>query len=161
MEFVNKIPNWLRVFLVLPAAFFALFTVGFVAKTSLSVFWAVGSYFEHGKFVLDNFDAFVLEPVASGLSAYAFVWVGARVTPKYNFVVSVGLIVLLVFMLGEAFCLKIFFEDRANTSWPVLIVSAVVTIFAGIRAAMVVQESDKGEQFKFLRLLCKGGRDDS
>lgn len=145
MEFVSKIPNWLRAFLVLPAAFFALFAVGFVVKICLSIFWAVGSYFEHGKFVLNNFDSFVADAVATGLSAYAFVWVGAKIAPKYNFAVSVVLIMLLVFMLGAAFSLKIFFEDRATISWPVLIVSTVVIIIAGIRAAMVFLEAGRGK----------------
>ena len=130
MKFLDQIPNWLRWFLILPGTFLILFVTVFIVKISLSLLW--GS---------NNFDAFIGEAVASGLGSYAFVWVGAKIAPKYNFFVSVALGLVLIFMLGSAFYLKIFFEDHSSTSWPLLIVCGGVNIFAIIWATITVRES--------------------
>ncbi len=126
MKFLEKIPDWLRWILFIPAAPLALFVsypiISVVNKIAV-IGLGEGFILDIGILVLANF-----------WSAVAFIWVGSIVAPKNNFIISIILSVIYGFILGVSFFAKLMLGENSSVSW----IEMIITIITGIIAAVGV-----------------------
>jgi len=126
MRFLEKIPDWLRWILFVPAALLALF-VSYPIITIVNKITMVG--LGEG-FILD----ICILVLANLWSAVAFIWVGSIVAPKNNFIISIILSVIYGFMLGASFFAKFILGENSSVSW----IEMVIILITGIIAAVGV-----------------------
>ncbi|MDA3916652.1 MAG: hypothetical protein PF690_06735 [Deltaproteobacteria bacterium] len=126
MDFLNKIPNWLRWVLSLPIALLALF-ISYPLIIILNKITMIGI----GEGFLTNL---VILLLANLWSAAAFIWVGAIITPRHNFIVAVIFAVFYSFILGASFFAKFSLGSKSSITW----LEMTITVIAGLVAAVGV-----------------------
>jgi len=141
MKILNKLPNWLRWILFIPAAFLALF-VSYPVITFINRITIIG--FGEGLFV--NIGILIL---ANLWSAVAFIWVGSIVAPKNNFIVSIVLSIIYGFMLGASFFAKLILGESSSVSWLEMIIFIITGIIAAVGVVRYFYEKEKSEDDKF------------
>jgi heme/copper-type cytochrome/quinol oxidase subunit 4 len=126
MKILEKIPNWLRWILFIPAAFLALL-ISYPIITILNRITIFGFFGENdflveiGILILANF-----------WSAVAFIWVGSIVAPPNNFVVSIVLAGIYSFILGISFFARLSMDESSSVSWLEMIITVVTGIIASV-----------------------------
>lgn len=142
MDFLNRIPNWLRWIFSLPAALLALF-ISYPLIIFLNKITMIGI----GEGFLTDLVILIL---ANLWSAAAFIWVGAIVAPRHNFIVSIIFAVFYSFILGASFFAKFSLGAKSSVSW----VEMTITVVAGLVAAVGVvyhfYEKEKNEKTSFV-----------
>ena len=123
MRFLDKIPDWLRWILFIPAALLALF-ISYPIITIVNKITMIG--FGEG-FILD----ILILVLANLWSAVAFIWIGSIVAPKNNFIISIILSMIYGFMLGASFFAKFMLGENSSVSY----IEMIITIITGIIAA--------------------------
>jgi hypothetical protein len=138
MEFLKKIPDWLRWLLFLPVAFIALLIsyplITIVNK--ITMIWFLGD----NNFLV-NLGILVL---ASLWSAVAFIWVGATVAPRSNFIVSIVLATIYTFILGASFISRLMLGENSSVSWLEMAIAIITGIIAVVGVIYYFHEK-KGE----------------
>ena len=137
MNILQKIPDWLRWILFVPAALLALF-VSYPLITIINRISAIG--IGEG-FILD----IGILIFANLWSAVAFIWVGSIVVPKYNFIVSIVLSVIYGCMLGASFFAKFLLGENSSVSWIEMIVTIITGIIAAVGVVRYFYEIEKSE----------------
>lgn len=126
MEFLKKIPDWLRWLLFLPAAFTALLVsyplITILNRISMIVFLGDTN-------LLLNLGILAL---ANLWSAVAFIWVGATVAPRGNFIVSVVLATIYTFILGASFISRLMLGENSSVSWLEMAIAIITGIIAAV-----------------------------
>ena len=126
MGFLDKLPDWLRWILSLPAALIALF-LSYPLITILNKISMIG--------IGEGFFANIMILILANLwSAAAFIWVGAIVAPRFNFIVSIIYAVSYSFILGASFLAKFLIGVRSSVSW----LEMGIMIIAGLVVAVGV-----------------------
>lgn len=82
--------------------------------------------------------------LASLWSAAGFVWVGATIAPKNNFVVSVVLSILYGFTLGASFIFQLMLGENSSVSWLELIITIVAGIIAVVGMVRYFYDKEQG-----------------
>ena len=139
MRFLEKIPDWLRWILFIPAALLALF-VSYPIITIVNKITMIGL----GEGFILDIGILVL---ANLWSAVAFIWVGSIVAPKNNFIISIILSVIYGFMLGTSFFAKFMLGENSSVSWIEMIISIITGIIAavGVVRYFYVKEKSKDD----------------
>lgn len=120
MKFLNKIPNWLRWILLLPVSFLALLIVyPIVFIGNRITMWFMGKSF---------FQEMAILVLANFWSAASFVWVGATIAPRKNFIVSIIMAIIFAFILGGMLFAKLI--SRTSLTWLETIIACITGIFA-------------------------------
>jgi hypothetical protein len=126
MEFLKKIPDWLRWLLFLPVAFTALLVsyplITILNRISMIVFLGDTN-------LLLNLGILAL---ANLWSAVAFIWVGATVAPRGNFIVSVVLATIYTFILGASFISRLMLGENSSVSWLEMAIAIITGIIASV-----------------------------
>ena len=137
MRFLDKIPNWLRWILFLPAAILAML-ISYPLITIINRLTMIGLgdvfFVDIGILILANL-----------WSAVAFIWVGSIVAPKNNFIVSIVLSVLYAFNLGISFFAKSMLGDSSSVSWPEMIITIITGIVAAVGVIHYFHEKEQTE----------------
>ncbi|HUV50782.1 MAG TPA: hypothetical protein VMW78_07185 [Anaerolineae bacterium] len=126
MDFLNRIPNWLRWILSLPTALLALF-ISYPLIILLNKITMIGI----GEGFLTDLVILIL---ANLWSAAAFIWVGAIIAPRHNFIVSIIFAVFYSFILGASFFAKFSLGAKSSVTW----LEMTITVIAGLVAAVGV-----------------------
>jgi hypothetical protein len=137
MKFLEKIPNWLRWILFIPAALLALF----VSYPIISVVNKIAPIGLGEGFILD----IGILVLANLWSAVAFIWVGSIVAPKNNFIISIILSVIYGFMLGASFFAKLMLRENSGVSWIEMIITIITGIIAAVGVVRYFYEKEKSE----------------
>lgn len=135
MKFLEKIPDWLRWILFLPASILALL-ISYPLIIFLNRITMIG--FLEGFFV----DIMILF-VAGLWSSIGFILVGSIVAPKSNFPVSIILSVLYAFMMGFSLYSKFILGDTSSVSWLELIINSITGLFVVV--AVILNYSHEKE----------------
>ena len=137
MNILQKIPDWLRWILFVPAALLALF-VSYPLITIINRTSAIG--IGEG-FILD----IGILLLANLWSAVAFIWVGSIVAPKNNFIISIILSVIYGCMLGTSFFAKFLLGENSGVSWIEMIITIITGIIAAVQVVRYFYEIEKSE----------------
>lgn len=126
MDFLENIPVWLRWILFLPVAFVAFSLAYPIIKIGNLIL-------SFGEFEGLLGQAF-LSALAGGWSGFVFVWVGAKVAPKAQFVVSIILAIIIALLGGMSIMARLYLGDASSVSWIELLVSLVAGLVGAIGA---------------------------
>ena len=126
MNFLNKIPDWLRWILFLPVSFFA----GFAAYPIIKIINQI-LFFEETEWFLGPI---LLTALSGGWAGFIFVWVGAKIAPKKQFLVSIILLVFIAVISGISLMSKIVLGPTSSISWGKLLISIGSTLIGAIFA---------------------------
>jgi hypothetical protein len=143
MKFLEKIPDWLRWILFLPSAFLALLIsypiITIINKISMMIVFLVDNTF------LVNIGTLVL---ANLWSAVAFIWVGAIVAPRNNFIVAIVLATIYTFILGASFMSRLMLGENSSVSWLEMAIAIVTGIIAAVGVIHYFYEKKLSENFE-------------
>jgi hypothetical protein len=137
MNILQKIPDWLRWILFVPAALLALF-VSYPLITIINRISAIGI----GEGFILDIGILIL---ANLWSAVAFIWVGSIVAPKNNFIISIILSVIYGCMLGTSFFAKFLLGENSGVSWIEMIITIITGIIAAVQVVRYFYEIEKSE----------------
>ena len=137
MRFLEKIPDWLRWILFIPAALLALF-VSYPIITIVNKITMIG--FGEG-FILD----ILILVLANLWSAVAFIWIGSIVAPKNNFIISIILSMIYGFMLGVSFFAKFMLGENSSVSYIEMIITIITGIIAAVGVIRYFYEKEKSD----------------
>lgn len=141
MYILEKIPNWLRWILSFPLALLAFFIayplIVILNKISM-IFVGIGPL----SALMDFFILFI----ASFGSAAAFVWVGAIVVPRHNFIVSAIYGILFSFLMGFACFAKLALGSQSSITWIEFGLAVVGGLIGAIGIIYHFYENDRPEQ---------------
>jgi len=137
MRFLDKIPDWLRWILFIPAALLALF-ISYPIITIVNKITMIG--FGEG-FILD----ILILVLANLWSAVAFIWIGSIVAPKNNFIISIILSMIYGFMLGASFFAKFMLGENSSVSYIEMIVTIITGIIAAVGVIRYFYEKEKSD----------------
>lgn len=142
MKFLEKLPDWLRWIVFLPSAFLSLFLV-YPIITILNKITVVGFLGENN--LLVQIGILVL---ANLWSAVAFIWVGAMVAPKNNFIVSIILAIVYSFILGISFFARVMLGANSSVSWVEMAITIITGIIAAIGTVYYFYEKKRAEDYE-------------
>jgi hypothetical protein len=121
-----KITDWIRWLLFLPssiASYFATFYIVMILNLFIPNFIV--------SMDMNNIlDYIVIKGLAHGWSAVAFIWVGATIAPRYNFIVSIIMAALYTLALGFMLTMKIIYGSTISTPWLEIIIMLITGIIA-------------------------------
>jgi hypothetical protein len=138
MAFLEKIPSWLRWILFLPLALIA----SFLAYPIIMIGNRITAPFDIGHLGHLFFTA-----LAGGWSAFVLVWVGAKVAPRAQFLISIILAVLFGLVVGFMLMAKFGLGERSTVSWTELSISSVSGLIGAVAACYSFYETDsRGKQ---------------
>lgn len=136
MGSLEKIPSWLRWILFLPAGLIIFFLAYPIIM--------MGNYF----FSMGHFENYwgrlFLVALAGGWSAFLLVWVGARVAPRAQFLVSIILAVLYGVIVGFGLMGGLILRDRGSSSLTEVVISCVAGLIGSIVACYSFYEKGSG-----------------
>lgn len=135
MKFLEKIPDWLRWILFIPAALLALF----VSYPIIAIVNRITTIGIGEGFILD----IGILVLANLWSAVAFIWVGSIVAPKNNFIISIIFSVIYGFMLGASFFAKFMLGENSSVSWIEMIITIITGIIAAVGVVRYFYEKEK------------------
>ena len=137
MNILQKIPDWLRWILFVPAALLAQF-ISYPLITILNRISMIG----FGESIILDIGVLIF---ANLWSVVAFIWVGSIVAPKYNFIVSIVLSVIYGFMLGVSLFAKFLLGENTGVSWIEMIITIVTGIIAAVGVVRYFYEIEKSK----------------
>ena len=124
MNFLNKMPDWLRWILFLPAAVIAMFVsypiIYFVNK--ITIYFILGP----------SIAAWATLIIANYISSALFVFIGATVAPNKKLMVAVVLAVIYAFIGGASIMMKIYLGLEISLSLLQLSVGIISGIIGSI-----------------------------
>ena len=138
MDFVDKMPSWLRWLIFFPTgviASFLIYPLIIIGNRLLS--WGEFEGF---------FGQLFLFALAGGWFGFVFVWVGARIAPKAQFLVAVVLAVILALIMGASLMSRVMLGHASKVSWMELLVSIVAGLIGAIGACHYFYEQDTKAQ---------------
>jgi hypothetical protein len=126
MDFLEKIPAWLRWILFLPAGLVAFSLV-------YPIIMIVNCLFSWGEFESYLGQLFLLA-LAGGWSGFVFVWIGAKIAPREQLLISIILALILALITGFLLIARMSLGDVSSVSWAELLISAVAGFIGAIAA---------------------------
>lgn len=142
MKLLDNIPHWLRWILFLPSAFLALL-ISYPIITIINKITMVGFLGDNNFLV--NISILVL---ANLWSAVAFIWVGAIVAPRNNFIVAIVLATVYTFMLGASFILRLILGENSGVSWLEMTIAIITGIIAAVGVIYYFYEKELSENIE-------------
>lgn len=121
MNWLDKIPYWLRWILFIPVAVLAAvlsYPIIVLLNVLLSPF---------GNNILSKYIVILIGSVFKG---FVFVWTGAVFAPRNQFVISIILMIIVGILIGILILSKIFYSDIMNRPW-LEALSAYLSVMVG------------------------------
>jgi len=137
MNILQKIPDWLRWILFVPAALLAQF-ISYPLITILNKI----SMISFGESIILDIGVLIFLNL---WSAVAFIWVGSIVAPRYNFIVSIVLSVIYGCILGVSLFAKFLLGENTGVSWIEMIITIVTGIIAAVGVVRYFYEIEKSK----------------
>lgn len=129
----------LRWLLFLPLAFAALFLVYPLTFLLSSIFDDGFGFFSF----FPKIKEYLLIIFASIYSAYSFVWIGGKVAPNNQFIVSIYLAVIYGVVTGFSFAAELFFLNKPKSDIYEIIIVIIFGGLAAIGGCLYFYEIDK------------------
>ncbi len=142
MKFLEKIPDWFKWILFLPSAFLALL-ISYPIITIINKITMIGFLGDNNFLV--NIGILVL---ANLWSAVAFIWVGAIVAPRNNFIVAIVLATIYTFILGASFISRLILGENSSVSWLEMAIAIITGIIAAVGVVYYFYEKKLSENFE-------------
>ena len=124
---MEKLPNWLRWALILPFSILALLIIYPIVK--------IGNNICNSFFIGPDKSPWIqlmTSFLSNGASSAGFVYAGAKIAPRHNFVVSVILAIILGFILGISFISQVMLGNKSSTPWLELIIAIIAGFVCAI-----------------------------
>jgi hypothetical protein len=128
LESIEKLPNWLRWILLLPIASITYLLIN-VIIILLNEFTLPNSVTNS---IIYNI---WLRIAADGIATYSFVWLGAKIAPKIDFVISIILSVLII--IGSFLAITLGYEISLSTIE--ILFSILATIVGSLAAVFSIK----------------------